>query len=267
MSHESDDREWIIMDSDDECDLLGALPELDPIPSNPPNTPEYYSVLCIDVGVINLGMAALICDPFTYKFQRVVGVDLIDITKHIHTDGNECHCTLNHTRTFTDWMEHLFQYYKDVFEGVDRILIERQPPCGFVAVEQLIYSRYRHKCELISPNSVHKYLRIGGLDYDGRKEKVVEIALKNIQSPQVEEFLHFDRRHDMGDAICMGLFWFDKKHTNYLLDEDIKRINLLRVQEELLFNSQHNGITMDKYLAQFRWVQPPGWKPIYTCGI
>jgi hypothetical protein len=258
MFCDSDDREWIIIDDEEtEGDLLSQLLQIETPPSFPAIIPEYYTVLCIDVGVINLGMALLVSDPITYAFQRVGGVDLVNITEHLHE--KDCHCTMKHTRTFTDWMEHLFEYYKILFDNVDRILVERQPPCGFVAVEQLIYSRYRNKCELISPNSVHKYHRIGGFDYDGRKEKVVEIALKHLKSPQTEELLQFERKHDMGDAICMGLFWLGIKNINYLLEEDIKRINILRLEEEIIFKSYH-GINMNEYLKHFRFILPPEWK-------
>jgi len=256
MTYESDDREWIIMDSDDEpeydppeivCDLCG-----------PPDN-NFYSVLCIDVGVINMGMALLIYDKVTMDFRDVVGVDLLDITTFVHKEYVSC--CLNHTRTFTDWMEHVFQYYRQVFDSVDKILVERQPPCGFVAVEQLVYSRYRHKCELVAPNSVHKYFHIGKMDYESRKDRVIEIALKHITNPVIlGEFNSFERRHDMADAICIGLFWISKRHAKYLEDENILRLAGIRLVEEKCFKTQHDGITMDEYLEQFRWVPPPGWE-------
>ena len=249
MAFEFDNREWIIMDSDDEPDEFREnVYSIIPISHN-----DYYSVLCIDIGVINLGMAALIYDKVTLEFREVVGIDLIDITTFVHED-NEL-CCLNHTRTFTDWMEHVFQYHKAAFNGADKILIERQPPFGFVAVEQLIYSRYRNKCELIAPNSVHKHFGIGKLSYEGRKDKVIEIALKHIIKPNIiEEFNSFDRRHDMADAVCIGLFWIYKKHMEYLEDENIRRLNDIRIEEEKQFKSNHNGMTTDEYLLQFRWV-------------
>lgn len=248
MSYEFDDREWIIMDSDDEPDeLIENISSTIPISDN-----DYYSVLCIDIGVINLGMAALIYDKITMEFREVVGVDLLDITTFVH-ENNEV-CSLNHTRTFTDWMEHVFQYHKAAFNGSDKILIERQPPCGFVAVEQLIYSRYRDKCELIAPNSVHKKFDISKLSYEIRKEKVVEIALKHITNNDIiDEFNSFNRRHDMADAICIGLYWINNKRIKYLEEENIRRLNEIRIEEENQFKSRHNGMTTDEYLLQFRW--------------
>jgi hypothetical protein len=249
MTYIFDDREWIIMDSDDEPDNLSEFIPTLSIQNESQN--DYYSVLCIDIGIVNLGIAALIYDKNTMVFREVVGIDLLDITTFLHRPSEIC--CLNHTKTFTDWMEHVFQYHKNVFEGVDKILIERQPPCGFVAVEQLIYSRYRYKCELVAPNSVHKYFNIGKLDYDSRKNKVIEIALKHISDPEIiDEFNKFSRQHDMADAICIGLYWLSKKHTEYLEEENICRLANIRLVEEQIFKTQH-GITMDEYLAQFRW--------------
>ena len=255
MSHDSDGREWIIMDSDDEPD---TTPNDTPQDSQGDSQNDYYSVLCIDIGVINLGMAALIYDKKTRAFREVVGVDLLDITTFVHQPGE--FCCLNHTKTFTDWMEHVFQYYKNVFDSVDKILIERQPPCGFVAVEQLIYSRYRHKCELVAPNSVHKHFHIGKLDYEGRKARVLDIAIKHISNPIIKnELTSFERQHDMADAICIGLYWISKNHSQYLEEENIRRLEEIQLVEEKKFKTQHDGISMDEYLAQFRWVPTPGW--------
>jgi hypothetical protein len=49
----------------------------------------------------------------------------------------------------------------DFFEMADFILIERQPPMGLTAVEQLIFSRWRDKAILVHPRSMHKYFNIG----------------------------------------------------------------------------------------------------------
>jgi hypothetical protein len=187
MILDSDDgREWILLDEDEEI-------------------VDYYSILCIDIGVKHLGLAAMICDKETYDFREIVGVDLMDITTFPHPDGVcKKSCCLKHAKTFADWMEHVFVYYDIIFSKVDKILIERQPPGGFVVVEQLIYSRYRDKCELIAPNSVHKFFKIGMYDYDERKEKVEEIARKKISNPSVQ-------------------------HTQYLDEENIKRLKRMAI--------------------------------------
>jgi len=182
-----------------------------------------YCICCIDVGVRNLGIAALVCDSETFKFKKIVGIDLIDITTFPH-HGDPKLCKLNHGKTFCDWIEHVFVYYDIVFSKVDKILIERQPPSGFVVVEQLIYSRYREKSELISPVSVHKFLNLRNFNYDERKNRVVKIAKELITDPKIlKEFNMFPRNHDIADAISFGLFWLVMKHKKYLEDENFRR--------------------------------------------
>ncbi len=220
----------------------------------------YYSILCIDVGVVNLGLSALIADPITLKFKKIVGIDLLDITKILHPEHiPECKCTLNHTKTFTDWMEHLFQYYHDIFEAVDKIIIERQPPKGFVVVEQLIYSKYRNKCELISPASLHKFFHMS-TEYDIRKEESIQIASRHLERvpPIYQEFKNFNRKHDIADSILMGLFWFHNEHHKYREKEHQKYISSLTIK-----TNQWGGcpkeMNIDDFLAQFRFnpLQPP----------
>ena len=58
----------------------------------------------------------------------------------------------------------------------------------------------------------------------------------------------------MADAVCIGLFWIYKKHMEYLEDENIRRLNDIRIEEEKYFKSNHNDMTTDEYLLQFRWV-------------
>jgi hypothetical protein len=58
---------------------------------------------------------------------------------------------LYHDKIICDYMTHLFKKFKSVFDSVDQILIERQPPTGLVAVEELIMREYRNKSKLISP--------------------------------------------------------------------------------------------------------------------
>ena len=255
MILESDDnREWIIMDSDDE-ELNTELSHLNIKSSRLTaekqfsKDQDYYVLLSIDIGIVHLGMALLTYDKKTYKFRETVGIDLIDITTFPHPpEVDRCQCKLHHTKTFTDWMEHIFQYYETIFTGVDKILIERQPPMGLVAIEQLIYTKYRNKCELIAPNSMHKFFHIGKFDYLIRKEKVEKIAKSYIIDPDiVTELDAFERQHDISDAICLGIFWLDTRHSEYITEQKMAAIRI---------NSRGcpKGMCIDEYLAQFRYV-------------
>ena len=246
MGYYDSDGDLILSESEDEETTINHYSELNN---------NFFVVLCIDIGINNMGMAALIYDKITYIFKEVVGIDLVDITVFQHKEGNDC--SLKHTRTFTDWMEHVFQFYNEVFDNVDKIIIERQPPFGFVAAEQLIYSKYRDKCDLISPNSVHKHFNMTRLSYEERKIKSVECAIKNITNINIiHEFNSLTRQHDVADAICMGIFWIFKQHSKYLEEQNIYRLANIRLEEERNFKVKNKGVTVDEYLKQFRWVKP-----------
>ena len=260
---EDSDMQWIL--EDDEFNEEKICDDLDTLNINNSSQREvydevpdtYYSILCIDVGVVNLGLSALIGNPKTLKFDRVVGIDLLDITKIPHPhDIPECQCTLNHSKTFTDWMEHIFQYYHDVFESVDKIVIERQPPMGFVVVEQLIYSKYRSKCELISPASMHKFFEIRG-DYEQRKEQSIAIGTRYLeQNSQIyQEFVNFSRKHDITDSILIGIFWFYKQNKTYLEMEYKLYIDNLIIKTNS-YGGCPSEMNIDDFLEQFRYKSP-----------
>ena len=254
---EDSECQWILEDDEINTDLNNLHideNDMEVEESAQDDDETYYSILCIAVGVVNLGLSALIADAITLKIKKIVGIDLVDITKILHPEHiPECKCTLNHTKTFTDWMEHLFQYYNDIFEAVDKIIIERQPPKGFVVVEQLIYSKYRNKCELISPRSLHKFFDLS-TEYDIRKEESVEIASRHLERvhPIYQEFNKFNRKHDISDSILMGLFWFHKEHHKYLEKEHQKYISSLTIKTNQ-FGGCPREMNIDDFLVQFRF--------------
>lgn len=173
-----------------------------------------YKLLSIDVGILNLGFAGIEFNS-DFEFQRIIGMELIDITKFHHRDGyNLENCPLHHSRTASDWLDHIFWTYSEIFDSVDLILIERQPPMGLVAIEQLIFSQYREKCILINPRQMHKHFCIQGYNYERRKIATTEFAKTFIDT--VELANHFDtykRQHDIADGICQAIYFLDKHAT------------------------------------------------------
>jgi hypothetical protein len=99
---------------------------------------------------------------------------------------------------------HFIQEYRDHLDEADKILVERQPPGGFGAIETLIVATFREKVEVISPNSMHKHFRIGHLDYEHRKKKTEEIAGPHLE--HLESYTRLLRKHDVADAMCMVLY-------------------------------------------------------------
>jgi hypothetical protein len=149
-------------------------------------------LLGIDVGYRNL--ALVLVDYSQGEITREF-CERIDITEYCcdHT------CELEHTSHIVDYIDHVIQRHRGVFDRADTILIERQPPGGLVAVESLLYSKFRKKSILISPNSMHVFLQINHLDYDNRKLEVVKLAGMSGKG----------RLHDMADAYLMTKFYID----------------------------------------------------------
>ena len=201
-----------------------------------------YKILSIDVGIIHLGISvSILNEDFTLK--EIIWVDNIDITKYKHKKCNVNQCKLYHTKTFYDWIEHTIQENIEHFEGSDMIIIEKQPPQGFVVIEQLIFSKYRNKTTIISPQSVHKYLNFFDLDYEKRKELSVKISDKYLSENLIQKTKTFDRRHDISDSICMMLYFINKKNIEYKklqrynsLKRDINVLNAIEKLERFRYN-------------------------------
>lgn len=195
------------------------------------NPTDYYYVVSIDVGVKNLGISfSEINKDFT--LSQIIWFDCIDITTFIHLDEeSRKECKLYHEKTYCDYLEHVFYLYKELFSVVDYVLVERQPPQGYVVIEQLIFSKFRDKTILISPNSMHAFFNFGKeIDYEKRKyytEQIAERCLKKNKSRNylLIEFHNLYRKHDVGDSICMIIFWLSKKHKVWKTQEEKKRYN------------------------------------------
>lgn len=208
-----------------------------------------YKILSIDIGVVHLGLSISIVD-LNFNLKEIIWVKLVDITKFHHRDGvTRKTCDLHHDKTMSDWLDHVFLCYEEFFEQCDYILLERQPPMGFVVVEQLIFSRYRDKAVLISPNSMHKYFNIRILDYDQRKVAVEKICEKYIDDKYgvKEDYFKYERKHDMADSVCIMLYWINKKRKQLEKEKNKNRI----MQQQLIY--RNSTLTLDEWFEQFRY--------------
>ena len=169
------------------------------------------NVVSIDIGLLHLGLSVFEVDDL-YRLVKVVGVDLINLTEFRHQTVSEEACELYHTRTISDWVDHFLQEHAALFSVADFILIERQPHGPFVAVEQLLFSKFRRRAIfLLSPRSVHAYLCIGQFDYEGRKRMSCAIAERVLPAPLVERLATYPRAHDIADSICQFLYWRNRE--------------------------------------------------------
>lgn len=235
-----EDTEWHILEEDAEDTFYPHHQIISRI-----NKRKEYVFLCIDVGIVNLGLSLITAD-FQYRFKNVVGVDLVDITI-FRCDKKKCH--LKHDKTFVDWVNHLLQHFEIVFKQVNHIIIERQPPSGLVAVEQLIMNKYRNKTSLVHPSSMHKYFNINNCNYDERKRRSQKIAESNMKIDYVKsDYLKHKRKHDIADSICLGLFWL-----NQIRKEKCKHVAYIKHKEFLNKPSCLKGMNISEFFETFKF--------------
>lgn len=204
-------------------------------------------VLSIDIGILHLGVSIGLVDT-EFNLLEITYVDLINITEYTHDKELEnVDCKLKHTKTIADWIEHVFHEHRPIFEEADYILVERQPPSGLVAIEQLIFYRWREKCFIISPRSMHKFYDIGCYDYEQRKEKTMYIATKFYEwhDRAIENYNKYERKHDITDSICLMGFWLNRMKTKFLEKKRKDRLKNIKL-------SKHN-MSINDWFEQFRY--------------
>ncbi len=179
-------------------------------------------ITSIDIGIQHLGLTICEVDNAMTSIE-LTEAKLVDIQDFC---CDRTTCTLNHDRCFADWMAHVFKKYAHFFTS-DKILIERQPPCGLVAIEQLIHMQYRDRTILISPRSVHCHFKCGQLDgdkeerYNNRKKKMSAITKKIMQkwANKNNEWKRWDREHDIADAIAQTMYYVSQRRKKVVLKE------------------------------------------------
>ena len=205
-------------------------------------------VLSIDIGILNLGISVGLIDK-EFNLKEITYVDLIDITKYTHEKQlHNVECNLYHTKSIADWMEHIFHEHSPIFEEANYILVERQPPQGLVAVEQIIYYRWRNKCHLISPSSMHKHYNIGHYEYEKRKEQTMYIAENNYEwhTRAKDNYSLYNRKHDISDSICLMGFWLHKKKVLYIEKKRKERFKKVKFANA--------GDNLNEWFEQYRYI-------------
>jgi hypothetical protein len=170
-------------------------------------------VTSIDVGIQHLGLVKVETNDAN-RIRKIVEFALVDI-QTFHPAGTTAEdCPLrHHDRCFADWVAHVLINYSSYFDETDVILIERQPPCGLVAIEQLIFAKFRDKAQLVSPNAVHCHFKVNHCDYEKRKEHSMRRFSKAIEQNLSlrEKYKALERRHDIADAFVQLEFYLFKR--------------------------------------------------------
>ncbi len=164
-------------------------------------------IVSIDIGIFNLGYASFYCEE--NRITNWKHLDKINI-KEVTMNCRKPSCRFCHDKTFTDYIDHFCEMFSEDFKNCDYVLLERQPPAGFVVIQELILNKFRNKTKIVSPNSVHKFFGIGHLDYDNRKLASIETARKTCPS---FSNIKTERRHDISDAICQAIYFVNNLPT------------------------------------------------------
>ena len=153
-------------------------------------------VVAIDIGLTNLGFVKVrIRGKDDYE---CLVADLVDTTTFTCDQRT---CKLRHSACHVDWIDHLLQRYRADFDEAEVVLIERQPPQGHKAPEQLLYAAMRDKAVLIHPRSFLAWVGIGSMDYELRKEAIVRRAKRIYKDDVAQAALKRERAHDIGDGL------------------------------------------------------------------
>jgi hypothetical protein len=208
-------------------------------------------IMSIDVGWVNLAIVLASVDNTTWEFQTLFSAHLVNLNELQHLKIPVSQCTLHHTNDACDKINHFIQEYQDDWMNqADLIVIERQPITGLVHVEQLLYSKYRNKTILISPNKMHRWLNIQHLSYEKRKEKTTMFAESKLEQDeqwiQACTRLHENKQrlHDIADAVCILLYFLSLKQ------EELKQYKKIHQPNINLENK-----SVYEYLQQFKFIQ------------
>lgn len=221
--------------------------------SDEDNEDNEIVILSVDIGVLHLGISVSIVSE-KYELKDIIWVDLIDITNIQHKRVKRSKCNLYHEKTFCDWLEHVFQENYEFFNEADVVLLERQPIMGFQVVEQLIFSKFRNKTILVSPNSMHRFFHIEIYDYDTRKIHVEKIAERYLQNMDLlQQYLeNYERKHDIADSICLMIFWITNKNKEYIKEQ--RRIEAMNRRIYFDTKIKSGDITTEEHLESFRFI-------------
>ena len=202
-------------------------------------------VLGVDVGIINLGLCLVETDDF-YQSKTLNAWKHIDITVMRHNRVPRHTCVLSHTNCLCDRLKHVFQEEIELFNSADVIVIEQQPPCGHIAVEQLILSEFRQKACLVSPVSMQKSFDMRRLTYEERKTQAQRIFNESRIVPfEVKDLLSKrERSHDVYDAFLIAEYWLRVKR------QSVKPLACIQ-RDQYDFIGLEDCSCVDQYLVQF----------------
>ncbi len=169
-------------------------------------TCERLHFLGIDIGVVHLAIANASTSQ-NYDDLQMHSVQLINTMVLEHTRVSRHVCPLHHSGMAVDRVAHVVQEHQALFDGATIIVIERQPPGGLRDVEQVLVTMFRHKAEVMCPQTMHAHIGSSGVPYLARKAISIEVA-----SEYMADLVHTfpDKTDDVADAICLVVTYIQK---------------------------------------------------------
>jgi|TARA_B110000977_G_scaffold55361_1_gene75430 hypothetical protein len=155
-------------------------------------------ILAIDIGYHNMGIVLANSSDKGPKVE-VEYIKKVSLADYKYIKSND----------FVDTIPLFVEDHQSIFDGADRILIERQPPGGFQNIEILLHYMFKDKVTLISPVSMHVHFGMRHLNYEERKERTVVISEKYMGE------IPYERKHDIADALCMIIFYNFRTEVHY----------------------------------------------------
>jgi hypothetical protein len=167
-------------------------------------------IISIDIGYSNMAIVDISTD-----FDELFKVD--DVHKVNLNKFNESQVH----QAMIKFIEE-FRYH---FDKADIIIIERQPPLGLTNIQDILAFQYSNKVKLICPRSMHKHFGVSKLDYEHRKNKTEEISKEYLEN--FKKYTTLIRKHDVADALCLALYYFQinkiNKYTPIDIPDDINQ--------------------------------------------
>lgn len=188
-----------------------------------------FYVSGIDIGLHNLGIIK--CEIDGNRVIEVIDFQLIDLYKY-RNEETELHM----------FISRLVEEYSELFNS-KYILIERQPPGGLIAIQEVLAYIFKDNVTIISPRSVHSKIGLQYYDYEGRKvqsqKQFIECLKETKQVDLLEKFNKLDRKHDISDAYCLIKYFI-----NFIIHKSlIRKSNTNSVS----YNLEH-----DDFFLKFR---------------
>ncbi len=152
--------------------------------------------------------------------MRMINITVIECTKE------NCH----HYKGIACYLHHVFERYP-MFQECDVMLVERQPPLGLIAVQEILRYEYGEKVKMMLPTKIHEWFHFRDYPKDATKEEryelrkvwSVELAQKVLREYCQQELVDTvtgpnERVHDIADAFIQ--LWY---HMNMINNSQIRK--------------------------------------------